>query len=147
MSATYAAPVPKPALWTGRVVSCLVIAFLFFDAIIKVLKLEPAVEGTARLGYPAGVVFPLGIVLLVCVILCCAPSFPCEADLPLTPSRMSRRGRRPQGSRSWARRWPSVRSRPAPSPRHALPCMQASVVGSRRARRSSMARAFTELTK
>jgi DoxX-like family len=73
MSATYAAPVSKPALWAGRVVSGLVIAFLFFDAIIKVLLLAPAVEGTARLGYPVGVVFPLGIVLLVCVILYAIP--------------------------------------------------------------------------
>ena len=31
------------------------------------MKLAPAVEGTARLGYPVGLVVPIGIVLLACI--------------------------------------------------------------------------------
>jgi hypothetical protein len=63
------APVSKKMLWTGRVMSILVILFLLFDASLKVLRLAPALEATAKLGYPVSVVFPLGIVLLACTVL------------------------------------------------------------------------------
>jgi hypothetical protein len=59
--------VSKTSLWAGRIISALVALFLLFDSTIKILKLAPAVEGTVRAGYPASVVFPLGIVLLACV--------------------------------------------------------------------------------
>ena len=61
------------SLWAGRVISALVVIFLLFDAAVKLLKLPVAMEGTTRLGYPAGVVFPLGIVLLACVALYVIP--------------------------------------------------------------------------
>ena len=60
-------------LWAGRITSALVILFLLFDAILKLMKLAPAMEATARLGYPASVVFPLGIVLLACTVLYAIP--------------------------------------------------------------------------
>jgi len=69
VSKTQAVPASKKTLWAGRIISGLVVAFLLFDAIIKVVKLAPAVEGTARLGYPVSVVLPLGIVLLVSTAL------------------------------------------------------------------------------
>jgi len=56
------------SIWTGRIVSALVVLFLVFDGVVKVLKLAVAVEGTARLGYPAGLVMGIGIVELVCVV-------------------------------------------------------------------------------
>ena len=46
------------------------------------------------------------------------------------------------GARDHRSRAARARSRAAPSPRHALPCMQASVVGFSAASRSSMPRAF-----
>src|SRR6516225_2108762 len=54
-------------LWTGRVITILTVAFLLFDAMVKVLNLPVAVEGTARLGYPARLVIYLGIVELICL--------------------------------------------------------------------------------
>ncbi|HZD94268.1 MAG TPA: DoxX family protein [Candidatus Sulfotelmatobacter sp.] len=57
------------ALWTGRVLTGLALLFLLFDSIVKILKLSVAVQATTQLGYPAGVILPLGIVLLVCVVL------------------------------------------------------------------------------
>src|SRR3712207_8154627 len=42
----------KSARWAGRVTSTLVAAFLLFDGCFKVMMLEPAVEGSVRLGYP-----------------------------------------------------------------------------------------------
>ena len=57
------------ALWTGRVLTGIAATFLFVDALGKLLKVAPVVEGTVKLGYPAGVVFPLGVLLLIGVIL------------------------------------------------------------------------------
>ena len=60
----------KPAtgtLWTGRVLSGVAVLFLAMDATMKVLQVPVAVEGTMKLGYPAGVLLPLGIVQLVCL--------------------------------------------------------------------------------
>lgn len=63
----------KGALWAGRILSGLAAAFLAVDAVVKLLQLEPAIKGTAELGYPVGVVFPLGIVLAICVGLYIVP--------------------------------------------------------------------------
>ena len=71
--ATQVAPVSKKMVWTGRVISVLVVLFLLFDASLKLLRLAPALEATAKLGYRVSVVFPLGIVLLVCTVLYAIP--------------------------------------------------------------------------
>jgi hypothetical protein len=52
-------------VWTGRVLSGIAVLFLAFDTIVKILQLPVAVEGTKKLGYPAGSVLVLGIVELV----------------------------------------------------------------------------------
>jgi hypothetical protein len=72
-AATQTAPASKKMLWAGRTMSILVVLFLTFDAIVKLMRLPPAVEATARLGYPVSIVFPLGIVLLACVVLYAIP--------------------------------------------------------------------------
>lgn len=59
----------KRRLWAGRVISALTVVFLLMDAIMKVVKARVAVEATTQLGYPANVVLPIGIVLLVCTLL------------------------------------------------------------------------------
>ncbi len=72
-SVTQTRPVSKARLWTGRILSGLAVLFLLFDAIIKLIKIRPVVEGFARLGYPEGVAVPIGVVLLVCVIIYVIP--------------------------------------------------------------------------
>jgi hypothetical protein len=72
-SGTPDAPASKTMLWVGRVISALMIVFMLVDGGIKILKLQPAVEGTTRLGYPVSVVQPIGILALVCVILYAIP--------------------------------------------------------------------------
>src|SRR5215813_2914486 len=57
----------KAKLWTGRVITFFTMAFLLFDAMVKVLNLPVAVQGTTRLGYPVRLVIYLGIVELVCL--------------------------------------------------------------------------------
>jgi|GEM_PF-1290961 len=63
----------KKGLWAGGIISALVVLFLVFDSGLKVLRLAPAVEGTARLGYPASLVLPIGIAELICVALFVIP--------------------------------------------------------------------------
>ncbi|HSN04178.1 MAG TPA: DoxX family protein [Nitrospira sp.] len=60
-------------LWSGRVLSTLAVLFLFVDAVGKLLKVAPVVEGTVKLGYPEHVVFPLGVLLLTGVVLYVTP--------------------------------------------------------------------------
>ena len=58
---------------TSDVIFLIFLPPLLFDGAIKLLKLAPAVEGTARLGYPAGVVVPLGITVLACTLFYVIP--------------------------------------------------------------------------
>jgi hypothetical protein len=67
-------PVSKGALWVGRIIGWLIALFLLVDAVAKLFKPAPVVEGTVRLGYPESVIVPLGITLLVCTILYLIPA-------------------------------------------------------------------------
>jgi hypothetical protein len=72
-SGTQAVPVSNKSLWAGRILSGLVVAFLLFDAVMKLMKIPPVVEAFAKLGYPESVPVPLGIVLLVCALIYAIP--------------------------------------------------------------------------
>ena len=61
------------AIRTGRALSAIAMLFLSFDATMKVLSLPAAVNGTAQLGYPTGVLVPLGIIQFVCLALYAIP--------------------------------------------------------------------------
>jgi DoxX-like family len=54
-------------LWTGRIVAAWIVLFLVWDGAMKLLKLNMAVEGTVRVGYPARLVVVIGLVELICV--------------------------------------------------------------------------------
>jgi hypothetical protein len=60
-------------LWAGRIITALVALFLLFDSAMKLMKLPAAVQGTVRVGYPEGVVVPIGIVLLVSLVVYLIP--------------------------------------------------------------------------
>jgi hypothetical protein len=57
----------------GLILSGIAVLFLLFDSIGKLLKVAPVVAGTTELGYPEGVIRPLGIILIVCVITYVVP--------------------------------------------------------------------------
>jgi hypothetical protein len=59
--------------WTGRILSGLVGAFLLFDGAMKLVKPEPVVEATLKLGFPEDAIVGLGVVLLVCAVLYLIP--------------------------------------------------------------------------
>jgi hypothetical protein len=63
----------RRGLWTGRVLSGLAVLFLVFDSVGKLLQVPPVVAGSIQLGYPADVVFDLGVTLLSCVLLYVIP--------------------------------------------------------------------------
>src|SRR5262245_4646172 len=72
-SATRSASISKSRLWAGRVIGGWLVLFLAFDAVVKVMQLNVAVEGTTRLGYPAHLVVILGIVELACLMVYAVP--------------------------------------------------------------------------
>ena len=61
--------VAKGALWTGRVISTLIVLFLVFDSVLKFVKPAPVIDAFAHLGIPIRLDYPLGIGLLICAIL------------------------------------------------------------------------------
>src|SRR5262249_51074575 len=60
--------ISTPRLWTARIINALVVLFLLFDLIVKLLRLPVAVQGNVQLGYPESAVFVIGIIELVCLV-------------------------------------------------------------------------------
>lgn len=72
---TLAAHPSRAALWTGRVLSGLVILFLVFDGAIKLVPIRPVTDTMAQLGWPAdaGTARLLGTLTLVAMLLYAVP--------------------------------------------------------------------------
>jgi hypothetical protein len=69
------APVSRSALWSGRVVSGLVIVFLLFDGAIKLVPWPVVTETMDRMGYGSSETLArsLGLITLVCTVLYAVP--------------------------------------------------------------------------
>lgn len=65
--------ISKARLWTGRILTGLVVLFLLFDSAGKFMKSVQVTEACARLGWPLNLVSLLGTILLVCTILYAIP--------------------------------------------------------------------------
>ena len=72
-SSAQSAPLSKGRLWAARIMSGLPALFLLVDAVGKLVRPAPVVEGTLQLGYPESVILGLGIVLLACTVLYIIP--------------------------------------------------------------------------
>ena len=72
-AATYTVPTSRTTLWVGYAISALGVLFLLLDAVIKVLRLAPAIEATVQLGYPEHLVLTIGLVELACLIVYMIP--------------------------------------------------------------------------
>jgi len=59
----------KARLWTGRVITYILILFLLFDAFGKIVKQADTVSASAKMGWPVESLQPLGITLLIITIL------------------------------------------------------------------------------
>jgi len=68
-------PVSKSALWTGRVLSGLVILFMLFDGAIKLVPWPIVTETMDKMGYGASESFArtLGIITIACTVLYAIP--------------------------------------------------------------------------
>lgn len=60
---------PRALIWTGRVFTGLIVAFLLVDALGKLIPLAPYVEGTKQAGYAAELLRPLGLLLAIPTLL------------------------------------------------------------------------------
>ncbi len=70
---TQAPPIRNAAVWTGRVLSGIVIVFLLFDGAIKLIPLDIVIETSQQLRIPAELARPLGVITLLCTILYAIP--------------------------------------------------------------------------
>ena len=69
-----AAPISNAAMWTGRILSGLVV-LLLFDGAIKLIPISAVTETMEQLGYPASadVARGLGVLTLLCTVLYAVP--------------------------------------------------------------------------
>lgn len=75
MTISQTAPVPSGALWTGRVLSGIIILFMIFDGVIKLPPLDVVTQTMVPLGWPADVNVArlLGIIGLISTALYALP--------------------------------------------------------------------------
>jgi hypothetical protein len=66
-------PRSRKAVWTGRTLSALAVAFLGFDAALKLFAVPAAVEGTAQLGYPVSTLSLIATIQLICLAVYLIP--------------------------------------------------------------------------
>ena len=76
-STTLPAPgsVGRGALWTGRVLSAVLVILLLLDATMKLIPLQIVTDGSASLGWPADTttVRTLGVILALATLLYAVP--------------------------------------------------------------------------
>ncbi len=63
------ATMSKGMLWTGRVLSGLAGLFMLFDGVGKLVKPQPVVEATVRLGFPESSLTGIGIALIAATLV------------------------------------------------------------------------------
>jgi DoxX-like family len=64
---------PRWMQWAGWGMTGLMIVFFLFDSVSKLVLEQHVVEATTKIGYPLGVIRPLGIVGLACTMLYAIP--------------------------------------------------------------------------
>ena len=71
--ASQVAPVSRTSLWTGRILSALVLLLIGFTAMFGVLKPDVARQGFLHYGYPDGAMLRITIIEIACAILYAIP--------------------------------------------------------------------------
>ncbi len=61
------------AVWIGRVLSGLAVAFLTLDAALKLARVDAAVQSTTELGYPTSSLLLIGTIQVACLIVYLVP--------------------------------------------------------------------------
>jgi DoxX-like family len=73
MQSEQATIVSKKRIWTGRIISGIVVLFLLFDSATKLMTIKPVVDAMHQLGYPLPLAPVIGAILLFCVVLYAIP--------------------------------------------------------------------------
>jgi len=73
-AADHPSSLSKKTVWSGRIISGFMTAFLIFDGVIHLMKPVPVVEAFAKLNFPLRFAVLLEIVKLFCVLLYVMPS-------------------------------------------------------------------------
>jgi hypothetical protein len=60
---------PRALVWTGRVLTGVIVAFLLVDAVGKLIPLAAYVEGTQKAGYAIELLRPIGLLLAIPTLL------------------------------------------------------------------------------
>ncbi|WP_274653808.1 DoxX family protein [Paenibacillus humicola] len=63
----------KGRIWAARIMSAIVILFMLFDGISKLIKPEPVVEGTLKLGFAQHHIALIGVLALISAVLFAVP--------------------------------------------------------------------------
>jgi hypothetical protein len=71
-------------MWTGRVISGLIVLLLTMSAVMKLMGGAAVTEGMAHLGLPASLRVPLGILEFSCVVLYLIPATSITGAILLT---------------------------------------------------------------
>lgn len=72
-SALQARPLPASRVWTGRIITGLMVAFLAFDAVGKLLRVTPVLEASQQLGLSLDYTVGIGMLLATCTLLYVIP--------------------------------------------------------------------------
>ena len=65
--------ISKPRLWTGRIMSAIVILFMLMDGVMKFVKPAPVIQSTVELGYQDHHILWMGLLALIPAILYAIP--------------------------------------------------------------------------
>ncbi len=60
-------------LWSGRVLSGIVVLFLLFDGVTKIMKVQQVLDAQVRLGYPEHEAVLIGVIVLACTLVYVIP--------------------------------------------------------------------------
>lgn len=72
-TSTRASASGRGGVWTGRVLSGIAVLFMLFDSITKIIQVPEVLKASANLGYGAGTIQIVGIILLACVVVYVIP--------------------------------------------------------------------------
>lgn len=73
MASSDSGSISKTRVWTGRVLSLLVVLFLIFDGVTKVMKEQHVMAAAVQLGFPAYTMPLIGGILLFCTLIYAIP--------------------------------------------------------------------------
>ena len=65
--------VSRPKLWAGAIIGFLIVAFLVFDGVSKIIQIDAVVKASEQLGLPPGTAPVIGILLLICTVIYVIP--------------------------------------------------------------------------